>query len=412
MITEILLGIALFTAIIITLVVIILIARAWLIPAGMVHIKFSNAPKKSFDTACGDKLLASLAEEDIFLSSACGSTGICGQCRIKVLSGGGTILPTEDNLINKKDAADGYRLACQVTVHQPMMLELPEAIFTVKKWRGEVVSNHNVATFIKELILRLPEGGEIDFEPGSYVLLEAPSYHLNYRDIEVDKKYRKEWDKLDLWTLKSHTRMPVKRAYTMASYPGEGGEIKFNIRITLPPLSSSGIPPGKMSSYLFGLKAGDALTISGPYGEFFPQPTDTEMIYIGGGSGMAPLRSHINYLLKEEDNRRKISYWYGARSLDEIFYMEEFNQLDNLFDNFSWHMALSDPKPEDHWQGDVGFIHQILYEKYLKTHTSPEDCEYYICGPPMMMDAAINMLKDLGVEEENIFFDDFSVSLL
>jgi len=408
MMTEILLGIALFTAIIITLVVIILVARSRLIPSGQVHIKISNAPEKSFNAACGDKLLESLAEEDIFLSSACGGTGICGQCRVKVLSGGGAILPTEEDLINKKDATDGYRLACQLTVHQSMMLELPEVVFTVKKWHCEVVSNHNVATFIKELILRLPEGEEIDFEPGSYVLLEAPSHHLQYRDIAVDKKYRKEWDELNLWVLESHTKEPVKRAYTMASYPGEGSEIKFNIRITLPPLSSRGIPPGKMSSYLFSLKAGDTLTISGPYGEFFPRSTDTEMIYIGGGSGMAPLRSHINYLLKEERSRRKISYWYGARSLDEIFYMEEFNQLHNMFDNFSWHLALSDPKPEDNWQGDVGFIHQILYEKYLKNHASPEDCEYYICGPPMMMDAVINMLKDLGVEEENIFFDDFS----
>ncbi len=408
MIVEILLGIALFTAIIITLVVIILVARSRLIPSGQVYIKISNAPEKSFDTTCGDKLLESLAEEDIFLASACGGTDICGKCRVKVLSGGGTILPTEEDLINKNDAADGYRLACQVAVHQSMMLELPEEVFTVKKWDCEVVSNHNVATFIKELVLHLPEGEEIDFEPGSYVLLEAPSYQLKYSDIEVDKKYRKEWDELNLWTLESHTKEPVKRAYTMASYPGEGREIKFNIRIALPPLSSRGIPPGKMSSYLFSLKAGDTLTISGPYGEFFPRSTDTEMIYIGGGSGMAPLRSHINYLLKEEGNKRKISYWYGARSLDEIFYMEEFNQLHDMFDNFSWHLALSDPKPEDNWQGDKGFIHQVLYEQYLKNHVSPEDCEYYICGPPMMMDAVINMLKDLGVEEENIFFDDFS----
>jgi len=408
MIVEIFLGIALFTAIIITLVVIILVARSRLIPSGQVHIKISNAPEKSFDTACGDKLLESLAEEDIFLASACGGTGICGQCRVKVLSGGGTILPTEEDLINKKDAADGYRLACQVAVHQSMMLELPEEVFTVKKWDCEVVSNHNVATFIKELVLHLPEGEEIDFEPGSYVLLEAPSHQLKYSDIDIDEKYRKEWDKLDLWTLESHSKEPVKRAYTMASYPGEGREIKFNIRIALPPLSSGGIPPGKMSSYLFGLKVGDKLTISGPYGEFFPRSTDAEMIYIGGGSGMAPLRSHINYLLKEGDNKRKISYWYGARSLDEMFYMEEFNQLQEVFDNFSWCLALSDPKPEDNWQGDVGFIHQVLYEQYLKNHVSPEDCEYYICGPPMMMDAVINMLKDLGVEEENIFFDDFS----
>lgn len=408
MMLEIILGIALFTVIILALVTIILIARSRLIPTGLVHIKISNAPEKSFDTACGDKLLEALANEDIFLSSACGGTGTCGQCRIKVLSGGGTILPTEQNLITKKDAADDYRLACQVAVHQPMMLELPEEVFTVKKWTCEVVSNRNVATFIKELVLHLPEGEEIDFEPGSYVLLEAPSHHIKYSEFDVADKYRKEWDEFDLWKLESYTKEPVKRAFTMANYPGEGKEIKFNIRIALPPLSSKGIPPGKMSSYLFSLKKGDKLTLSGPYGEFFPRYTDTEVIYVGGGSGMAPMRSHINYLLKEEGDKRKISYWYGARSLNEMFYMEEFNSLQEAFDNFSWRVALSDPKPEDNWKGDIGFIHQILYERYLKNHASPEDCEYYICGPPMMMDAVIDMLKELGVEEENIFFDDFS----
>ena len=407
MILEIILGIALFTTIILVLVAIILVARSKLIPSGLVHIKICNAPEKSFDTACGDKLLESLAGEGVLLSSACGGAGICGQCRIKVLSGGGTLLPTEQSLINKKDAEDGYRLACQVAVQQSMMLELPEEIFTVKEWTCEVVSNHNVATFIKELVLHLPEGEEIDFEPGSYVLLEAPPHHIKYREIDVADQYRKEWDELNLWELESYTREPVKRAYTMANYPGEGQGIKLNIRITLPPLSGKGTPPGKMSSYLFSLKAGDKLNFSGPYGEFFPSASDTEMIYIGGGSGMAPLRSHINYLLKEENSKRKISYWYGARSLGEMFYMEEFNRLQEQFDNFSWHVALSDPKPEDHWNGDIGFIHQVLYERYLKNHASPEDCEYYICGPPVMMDAAVNILKELGVEENNIFFDDF-----
>jgi len=408
MMLEITLGIALFTVIILVLVTIILIARSKLIPTGLAHIKISNAPEKSFDTACGDKLLESLAGEDILLSSACGGTGVCGQCRVKVLSGGGTILPTEHNLITKKDAADGYRLACQVVVHQALVLELPKEVFTVKKWTCTVVSNHNVATFIKELILNLPEGSDIDFEPGSYVLLEAPSHHIKYSNFDVADKYKKEWDTLDLWELESYIKEPVKRAYTMANYPGEGKAIKFNIRIALPPLSSKGIPPGKMSSYLFSLKASDKITISGPYGEFFPRYTDTEMIYIGGGSGMAPLRSHINYLLKVEGLKRKVSYWYGARSLDEIFYMEEFNDLQEAFDNFNWCVALSDPKPEDNWKGETGYIHQVLYERYLKDHASPEDCEYYICGPPMMMDAVNNMLKELGVDEENIFFDDFS----
>ena len=412
MMQEIFIGIGLFTAIILMLVVIILVVRSWLIASVQVPIKIKNAPEKSFDTACGGKLLESLESENIFLPSGCGGTGICGLCRVKVLSGGGAILPTEKELINKKDVADGYRLACQLTVHQPIMMELPEGMFPVQRWAAEVVSNHNVATFIKELILQLPEGGEIDFQPGSYVLLEAPPHHLKYSDIDVDEKYRSEWDELELWTLESRIKEPVKRAYTMASYPGEGKEIKLNIRITLPPLSSKGIPPGKMSSYLFNLKAGDKLALSGPYGDFFPSSSDAEMIYIGGGSGMAPLRSHINYLIKKEEcAKRKISYWYGARSLSEMFYMEEFNQLQEVCNNFSWHVALSEPKPEDDWKGDIGFIHQVLFENYLKNHAAPEDCEYYICGPPMMMDAVINMLKELGVEEENIFFDDFSATV-
>ena len=408
MMLEITLGIAFFTLIILVLVGMILFAHSRLIPTGSVHIKISNAPEKSFDTECCGKLLEALADADIFLSSACGGNGICGQCRVKVLSGGGDILPTEQGLINKKEAASGYRLACQMTIYQPLMLELPEEVFTVKKWSCDVISNHNVATFIKELVLYLPEGEKIDFEPGSYLLFEAPSHHIRYSEVDIDDKYRKEWDDFELWQLESDVKDPIKSAYTMANYPGEGQEIKFNIRIALPPLSSTGIPPGKMSSYLFSLKAGDKVTISGPYGEFFPRYTDTEMIYIGGGSGMAPLRSHINYLLKEESLKRKISYWYGARSLGEMFYMEEFNSLQESFENFSWNVVLSEPKPEDNWNGDVGFIHQVLYEKYLKNHESPEGCEYYICGPPMMMDASINMLKELGVEEENIFFDDFS----
>lgn len=408
MLLEIISGITLFTLIILVLVAVILFARSKLIPSGHVHITISNAPQKSFDTPCGGKLLESLAEADILLPSPCGGTGICGQCKVKVLSGGGAILPVEHNHITKKDAANGIRLACQLTVNQSIMLELPDEIFTVKRWHCNVISNHNVATFIKELVLQLPEGEAIEFEPGSYVELEAPSHHVKYSEIEVEEKYRKEWDALNLWQLESYIREPVKRAYTMANYPGEGKEIKLIIRIALPPLSSKGIPPGKMSSYLFSLKPGDTITIAGPYGEFFPRHTDTEMIYIGGGSGMAPLRSHINYLLNVEGSKRKISYWYGARNLGEIFYEKEFNKLQNTFDNFKWHIALSEPKPEDHWEGDTGYIHQALYHKYLKNHPTPEECEYYICGPPMMMDAVIDMLKEAGVEEENIFFDDFS----
>jgi Na+-transporting NADH:ubiquinone oxidoreductase subunit F len=405
---EIGLGVGIFTAIIVVLAGIIMLARMLLIETGFVHIEISNAPEKSFDTQAGSKLLEVLAAEEIFLSSACAGTGICGQCRVKVLAGGGQILPTERDLINKKDAAEGYRLACQLTIHRPLMLELPAEVFGVRKWTCRVVSNRNVATFIKELILLLPQGEEIDFEPGSYVLIEAPAHHVKYIDFDIDEKFRPAWDACNIRHLESYVKEPLMRAYTMASYPGEGDNIRFNIRIALPPLSSRGIPPGKMSSYLFSLKSGDTVTMAGPYGEFFPRYTDAEMIYVGGGSGMAPMRSHLFYLLKERGVKRKISFWYGARSLDEIFYQDEFNALQEQFDNFSWYIALSEPKDDDHWQGERGYIHQVLYEKYLSTHKAPEGCEYYICGPPMMMDAVMDVLRNLNVSEDHIYFDDFN----
>ena len=406
--TEIVVGIALFSLIILGLVAAILFARSKLIPSGLVHIKIGNAPEKSFDTGCGDKLMAALGDNGIFLASACGGQGICGQCRVKVLSGGGTILPLETNQINAHDAADGYRLGCQVTVNQSMMLELPEQILSVRQWECEVRANDNVATFIKELVLTLPEGEEIDFEPGSYVLLEAPAHHIRFSEFDVAQRFRGDWDALDLWRIESFCKEPVKRAYTMANYPGEGHALKFNIRITLPPAATQGIPPGQMSSYLFSLKPGDRVVVSGPYGDFFPRYTNKEMIYIGGGSGMAPLRSHINYLLREKGESRKISFWYGARSRDETFYVQEFDALQAQYSNFSWYVSLSQPKPQDDWHGNIGYIHKLLYETYLKDHSAPEDCEYYICGPPMMMDSIIAMLTDLGVEQDSIYFDDFS----
>lgn len=405
---EILLAVTLFTLIILMLVLVILYARYRLVPRGKVHVEINNAPEKSYDTPAGGKLLTALADAGMFLPSACGGTGVCGQCRVKVLYGGGDILPTELSMINKKDAVQGYRLACQVALKQDVGIELPESVFAVRRWECTVVSNHSVATFIKELGLALPEGEGLDFEPGSYLQLEAPPHHIRFRDFDIPAQFRDEWDGYRLWDMDSEVTEPVMRAYSMANYPGEAGGIKLIIRIVLPPTGSEGIPSGKMSSYLFSLKPGDKILASGPYGEFFPSRTRAEMIYVGGGSGMAPLRSHIMYLLKEQCSTRRISYWYGARSRRELFYQEDFAGLARQCGNFSWHPALSAPLPQDQWTGHVGFIHEVLYEQYLKNHPAPEDCEYYLCGPPQMLTAMKKLLYALGVDEENIFLDDFS----
>jgi len=404
---EIALGITLFTLIILSLVGVILFARSRLVATGFISIEINDDPDKQIRATAGETLLTLLAEQEIFLASACGGRGVCGMCQVKVLSGGGQVLPTERDLLTHKEITEGYRLACQLRLKQAIRLELPADIFETSKWQCEVISNESVATFIKELVLKLPEGKQLDFKPGSYLQIEAPPHHLNYSDIEIAKKYHSVWDALDLWSLESKVDAPLQRAYSLANYAGEEGGLKFNVRIALAPPGSHDIPPGKISSYLFSLQPGDSVALSGPYGSFFPQQSDAEMIYIGGGAGMAPMRAHIFHLLKQAATQRKISYWYGARSLCEIFYQQAFDQLQEEHDNFKWHVALSDPQPEDNWQGYSGFIHQILYDHYLRDHPAPEECEYYICGPPIMLNCVTKMLQDIGVDDGNIFYDNF-----
>jgi Na+-transporting NADH:ubiquinone oxidoreductase subunit F len=403
---EIVLGVVMFTAVVLALVAVILAARSKLVSSGDVTIHINEDPKKAITVPAGGKLLQTLAEAGIFVPSACGGGGTCAQCKCQVLDGGGSMLPTEESHFTMKEAKEGWRLSCQVAVKQDMNIELEEEIFGVQKWECTVESNPNVATFIKELTLRLPEGENVDFRAGGYVQLEAPPHEVHYKDFNIEEEYRGDWDKFDQWRFVSKVTEPVIRAYSMANYPEEVGIVKFNIRIASPPPGKD-VPPGLMSSYVFGLKPGDKITVYGPFGEFFAKDTDNEMVFIGGGAGMAPMRSHIFDQLKRLNSKRKISFWYGARSLRECFYNEEYDQLAAENDNFQWHLALSDPQPEDNWDGMTGFIHNVLYENYLKDHEAPEDCEYYMCGPPMMNAAVIQMLVDLGVERENIFLDDF-----
>ncbi|SDI97942.1 Na+-transporting NADH:ubiquinone oxidoreductase subunit F [Ferrimonas sediminum] len=403
---EMAIGISMFTVVVCLLVAVILFAKSKLVASGDVTIGINDDPDKTVTTPAGDKLLGALAGQEIFIPSACGGGGTCGQCRVTVKSGGGEILPTERDHITKKEANEGCRLACQVAVKDDMELELEEEIFGVKKWECEVVSNDNTATFIKELRLKIPEGEEVPFKAGGYIQIEAPAHHVKYSDFDIPDEYRDDWDKYNLFELESKVEEDVLRAYSMANYPDEKGLIMLNVRIATPP--SNDLPPGKMSSFIFNLKAGDKVTISGPFGEFFvKEDSDAEMIFIGGGAGMAPMRSHIFDQLKGKQTKRKMSFWYGARSTREIFYQEDFDTLAAENDNFEWHVALSDPLPTDNWEGYTGFIHHVLLENYLKNHKAPEDCEFYMCGPPIMNSSVITMLKELGVEDENILLDDF-----
>lgn len=403
---QVLLGVGLFTGIVLTLVFIILIARSKLVSTGNVTVTVNG--ELELPIPVGSKLMQGLADADLFVPSACGGGGTCGQCRVRVLSGGGAILPTETSVINKRDAADHYRLSCQVAVKQDMQVQVPEEVFGVKRYDCTVVSNHNVSSFIKELVVALPEGEELEFRAGGYIQIECPPHDLKYKDFDIDERFRDEWDRYNLWRYESHVKNSEMRAYSMASFPMEKTVIKLNVRIaTPPPGADDSIPPGIMSSYIFNLKPGDHVTISGPYGEFFAKDTDNEMVFIGGGAGMAPMRSHIFDQLIRKHSKRKMSYWYGARSLKEMFYEKEFNELAEKNDNFEWHLALSEPLPEDNWTGYTGFIHQVLYDEYLSKHKAPEDCEYYLCGPPMMNAAVIKMLDSLGVPKENILLDDF-----
>ncbi|GAL29610.1 MULTISPECIES: NADH:ubiquinone reductase (Na(+)-transporting) subunit F [Vibrio] len=404
---DIILGVVMFTLIVLALVLVILFAKSKLVPTGDITISVNENPDLAITTQPGGKLLNALAGAGVFVSSACGGGGSCGQCRVKVKSGGGDILPTELDHISKGEAREGERLACQVAMKTDMDIELPEEIFGVKKWECTVISNDNKATFIKELKLQIPDGESVPFRAGGYIQIEAPAHHVKYSDFDVPEEYREDWDKFNLFRYESVVNEECIRAYSMANYPEEEGIIMLNVRIATPPPNNPDVPPGIMSSFIWSLKEGDKCTISGPFGEFFAKDTDNEMVFIGGGAGMAPMRSHIFDQLKRLKSKRKMSFWYGARSRREMFYVEDFDGLQAENDNFQWHVALSDPMPEDNWDGYTGFIHNVIYENYLKDHEAPEDCEYYMCGPPMMNAAVIGMLKDLGVEDENILLDDF-----
>tara|TARA_B100000029_G_scaffold510427_1_gene601880 strand:- start:9791 stop:11020 length:1230 start_codon:yes stop_codon:yes gene_type:complete len=404
---DFILGIGSFTGIVLILVFIIILARNSLVSSGDVDIQINNDPANTITVKTGSKLLQTLAENKIFLSSACGGGGTCSQCKCRILEGGGSILPTEESHFNTKEKNDGWRLSCQVSVKDDLKIVIPDEIFGVKEWECEVASNENVATFIKELVLNLPEGEEVDFRAGGFVQLEAPQYkNLSYKDFDIANEYHDDWDRFNIWDNVANNAEPIIRAYSMANYPEEKGILKFNIRVASPPPGSDH-PPGLMSSWTFNLKPGDKVRVFGPFGEFFAKDTENEMVFVGGGAGMAPMRAHIFDQLLRIKTNRKMTFWYGARSLREMFYVDEFDKLDKENDNFSWYAALSDPLPEDKWDGKTGFIHQVLYDNYLKMHPAPEDCEYYLCGPPMMNTAVIDMLQDLGVEPENIMLDDF-----
>jgi len=395
-----------FTATILFLVFILSYAESKLVNKGKVKILINDDEEKSPETEAGSNLLNTLAANNIFLPSACGGQGTCGMCTCQVLEGGGDPLPTEETQLTRKELKEHWRLSCQVKVKNDMKIHIPEEIFNIQKFECTVRSNKNVATFIKELILELPQGMHLNFRAGGYIQIYIPPYNLSFKEFDIQEEYHPDWDKYKLWDLKASNDEEIFRAYSMANYPAEGDIVMLNVRIATPPPGTD-YPPGISSSFIFNLKQGDKVTVSGPYGEFFYRNTDKEMVYIGGGAGMAPMRSHIFDLLKTNHSNRKISFWYGARSLREMFYDEDFKQLEKEFPNFNYNVALSDALPEDNWTGPTGFIHQALYEHYLKDHPEPEEIEYYLCGPPMMISAVNNMLYNLGVEKENILYDEF-----
>jgi Na+-transporting NADH:ubiquinone oxidoreductase subunit F len=405
-------AIVVFLVITVVLVAILLWAKARLVKTGKVTIDINDGAKK-LEVESGGTLLSTLASQKIYLPSACGGKATCGMCKCQVLSGAGTILSSETSFFSRKQQLDNWRLGCQVKVKDNISMLIPDSILGVKKMECEVVSNRNVATFIKEFVVKLPEGENLNFKSGGYIQIDIPKCDVDYKDISVDDKYRGDWDRMDAFSLKMHNAEPTFRAYSMANAPMEKGIVMLNIRIATPPMDRAThkfmkVNPGVCSSYIFSRKPGDKVTISGPYGQFFLKDnSDSEIVFIGGGAGMAPLRSHIFYLFKQLHTTRKVSYWYGARSMREAFYLEDFAEIEKEYPNFSFHLALSDALPEDNWKGPKGFIHQVLYDEYLKNHKFPEDVEYYLCGPPMMTSSAVAMLDSLGVPAENILFDNF-----
>jgi len=408
--TIVITSIVVFLSVILILVMVLLYAKKKLTPQGDVKITING--EKEVITSPGSTVLSTLSEQKIFLPSACGGGGTCGMCTCQVISGGGSILPTEKGFFTRKEQMANWRLGCQVKVREDMEIEIPAEIFGIKKWECTVVSNESVATFIKEFVVRLPEGENLDFKSGGYIQIDVPQCEVDFKDMDVEEEYRPEWDKFKMWDLKMKNPEPIYRAYSMANHPAEGNIVMLNIRIATPPWDRKAggfmkVNPGICSSYIFSRKPGDKVMVSGPYGEFFIKPTDKEMMFIGGGAGMAPMRSHIFDLFQTRKTNRKATFWYGGRSLRELFYMDHFEKIQKDNENFEFHVALSEPNPEDNWTGYTGFIHQVIMDNYLKNHPEPEEIEYYICGPPMMNDAVLKMLDDYGVPPENVAFDDF-----
>jgi Na+-transporting NADH:ubiquinone oxidoreductase subunit F len=402
-----LISLAVFGGVVLCLVGLLLFVESRLTVKGDCHILINENEDKSLHTTGGKTLLNALVENSVYLPSACGGKGTCGTCKCKVTHGGGDILPTELSLVNRKERQHQIRLACQVKVKQNMAIQIPDEIFNIKKYTTTVVSNDNVATFIKELVLKLDPGDHLDFKAGAFIQIDIPEYEAEFKDFSVAEKYKAAWKQFSLLTLKSRSDERINRAYSLANPPEESGLLKFTIRIATPPPGLKDAPPGVGSSYVFNLKPGDRITVSGPYGDFFAKPTDREMCFIGGGAGMAPLRSHVRHQLLGRNSSRRITFWYGARSRSEMFYHQEFKALDRDYDNFDYHVALSDPRPEDHWEGHIGFIHQVANDVYLSSHEDPTEIEYYLCGPPPMVAAVEKMLYDLGVEPEMIAYDKF-----
>ena len=406
---QIFLSVSVFTVVVLILVLILNFAESQLLPQGDVTVEINGNPEKSITTRPGSTLLSALAGQSVFLPSACGGGGTCAMCECQVFEGGGEILPTETGHINRKQAKDNWRLACQVKIKENMKIHVPDEIFSIQKWECTVESNQNVATFIKELVLNLPEGENLDFQAGGYIQIDIPEYHnLGFNDFSIEEEYHPDWDKYKIWDLVANNDESVFRAYSMANHPAEGNRVMLNVRIaTPPPPLWDQVPPGLASSYIFNLKPGDKVTISGPYGEFFIKDSDREMVYIGGGAGMAPMRSHLFHLFHTLKTGRKVSFWYGARSVREMFYDEHFKQIEKQFPNFTYKVALSEPMEEDNWSGHTGFIHQVLHDEYLKDHEDPTELEFYMCGPPPMINACDGMLDSLGVDKEMIAYDSF-----